>query len=116
MVALKSALLLLALGTEVLAASPSVVCQSKLGPQSIPSNKIPRATTTIHNKVTIQKKVVRKVNVVVVPRPITTTSTEVKTITEITQADPDVETAIETKTGADHLFSIAKHPILIFLV
>ncbi|KAG5655099.1 hypothetical protein KAF25_000222, partial [Fusarium avenaceum] len=109
MVALKSALLLLALGTEILAASPSVVCQSKLGPQSVPSNKIPRATTTIHNKVTIQKKVIRKVNVVVVPRPVTTTSTEVKTITEITQADPDVETAIETKTDTTTTTQVRLH-------
>ncbi|RGP59198.1 hypothetical protein FSPOR_11491 [Fusarium sporotrichioides] len=109
MVTFKSALLLLALGTEALAASPSVICQSKLGPQSIPPNKIPRATTTIHNKVTVQKKVIRKVNVVVIPRPITTTSTEVKTITDTTQADPDVETAIETKTDTTTTNQVRLH-------
>jgi hypothetical protein len=99
MVAVRSILLLLALGTESLVASQSVICQSKLGTKSIPANKIPRATTTIHNKITVQKNVIRKVNVVVIPRHTTTTSTDVKTITETTQADPDVETAIETKTG-----------------
>ncbi|KAF5017579.1 hypothetical protein F66182_10469 [Fusarium sp. NRRL 66182] len=95
MVAFKSALLLLALGTEALAAS-DVVCQSKLGTASIPANKIPRATTTVKNKITIIKKVIRKINVVVVPLPRTTTETE--TIEEKTTvvADPDVETAVET--------------------
>jgi hypothetical protein len=101
MVALRSVLLLLALGTESLVTSQSVICQSKLGTKSIPASKVPRATTTIHNKLTVLKKVIRKVNVVVVPRPTTTTSTEVKTITETTQADPDVETAIEIKTGTN---------------
>ncbi|KAM0422197.1 hypothetical protein ACHAPD_000641 [Fusarium lateritium] len=98
MVALRSALLLLALAAEGLAVSSNVICQSKLGTQSIPASRIPRTTTTVHNKVTVQKKVIRKVNVVVVPRAKTTTSTTVKTITETTQADPGVETAIVTKT------------------
>ncbi|EXA31673.1 hypothetical protein FOVG_17101 [Fusarium oxysporum f. sp. pisi HDV247] len=109
MVAVKSILLLLALGTESLVASQSVICQSKLGTKSIPASKIPRATTTIHNKVTVQKKVIRKVNVVVVPRPTTTTSTEVKTITETTEADPDIETAIETKTDLTTTIEVRLH-------
>ncbi|EMT68858.1 hypothetical protein FOC4_g10004950 [Fusarium odoratissimum] len=109
MVAVKSVLLLLALGTESLVASQSVICQSKLGTKSIPASKIPRATTTIHSKVTVQKKVIRKVNVVVVPRPTTTTSTEVKTITETTQADPDIETAIETKTDTRTTIEVRLH-------
>ncbi|KAF5642504.1 uncharacterized protein FTJAE_3661 [Fusarium tjaetaba] len=109
MVALKSVLLLLALGTESLVASQSVICQSKLGTKSIPASKIPRAATTIHNKLTVLKKVIRKVNVVVVPRPTTTTSTEVKTITETTQADPDIETAIETKTDTTTTIEVRLH-------
>ncbi|KAG9495033.1 hypothetical protein J7337_013264 [Fusarium musae] len=103
MVTLKFVFFLLALGTESL----SVICQSKLGTKSIPASKVPWATTTIHSKLTVLKKVVRKVKVVVVPRPTTTTSTEVKTITETTQADPDVETTIETKTAG---FISAKGP------
>ncbi|ENH71438.1 hypothetical protein FOC1_g10007670 [Fusarium oxysporum f. sp. cubense race 1] len=109
MVAVKSILLLLALGTESLVASQSVICQSKLGTKSIPASKIPRATTTIHNKVTVQKKVIRKVNVVVVPRPTTTTPIEVKTITETTEADPDIETAIETKTDLTTTIEVRLH-------
>ncbi|KAF4951566.1 hypothetical protein FGADI_7341 [Fusarium gaditjirri] len=97
MVAVKSVFLLLALGTESLVASQSVICHSKLGTKSIAASKIPWATTTIHNRVTVQKKVTRKLNVVVVPRPTTTTSTEVKTISETTQADPDTVTTIKTK-------------------
>nr|RBR01174.1 hypothetical protein FVER53263_10678 [Fusarium verticillioides] len=85
----------------------SVICQSKLGTKSITASKVPRATTTIRSKLPVLKKLVRKVNVVVVPRPTTTTSTEVKTITETTQADPDVETTIETKTAG---FISAKGP------
>ncbi|KAJ4109697.1 hypothetical protein NW768_012133 [Fusarium equiseti] len=109
MVALESLLLLFALGTQSLVASQSVICQSQLGSKSIPANKIPRATTTIHSKITVQKKVTRKVNVVVVPRPTTTTSTEVKTITETTQADADVETAIETKTDVTTTIEVRLH-------
>ncbi|KAM0549436.1 hypothetical protein ACHAPJ_009422 [Fusarium lateritium] len=98
MVALKS-VLLLALGTEALAASSSdVVCQSKYGTSSIASSKIPRATTTVKNNVTVIKKVIRKVNVVVIPRPRTTTETETVQETTTTQADPNIETATETMT------------------
>ncbi|KAF5230169.1 hypothetical protein FAUST_9962 [Fusarium austroamericanum] len=99
MVAVKSILLLFALVTESLVASQNLIYQSRLGTKSIHASKIPRATTTIHSKITVQKKVTRKVNVVVIPRPTTTTFTDVKTITETTQADPDVETAIETKAA-----------------
>ncbi|RBR26082.1 uncharacterized protein FIESC28_01110 [Fusarium coffeatum] len=98
MVAIKH-IILLALGTEALAVSSTdVVCQSKLGSVSVPASKIPRATTTVKNNITILKKVIRKVNVIVIPRPCTTTETE--TIEESTTvlADPDVETATEIVT------------------
>ncbi|RGP71621.1 hypothetical protein FLONG3_7056 [Fusarium longipes] len=109
MVAVKSILLLLALGTESLVASQSLICQSSLGTKSIPASKIPRATTTIHNKITVQKKVIRRVNIVVIPRPSTTTSTDIKTITETTQADPDVETALEIKTDTKTTVEVRLH-------
>ncbi|CEF79653.1 hypothetical protein FGSG_04614 [Fusarium graminearum PH-1] len=51
----------------------------------------------------------RKVNVVVIPRPTTTTFTDVKTITETTQADPDVETAIETKADVTTTIEVRLH-------
>ncbi|KAH7241327.1 hypothetical protein BKA59DRAFT_512852 [Fusarium tricinctum] len=99
MVALKSVLLGFALGTEALAVTtPSVVCNSKLGTSSIPSNKIPRATTTVDYKVTITKKFIRKVNVIVIPRPRTTTVTETSKTTTTTMAPADVETATEIVT------------------
>ncbi|KAF5723256.1 hypothetical protein FMUND_2001 [Fusarium mundagurra] len=88
MVTFKSVLLLLALGTESLVAGQSVICQSKLGTKSIPASKIPRATTTIDNKLTVLKKVIRKVNVV---------------------ADPDIETAIETKTDTMTTIEVRLH-------
>ncbi|CAJ0547454.1 Ff.00g042080.m01.CDS01 [Fusarium sp. VM40] len=82
MVAVKSLLVFLALGTEALATTTSgVACLTKLGSSSIASNKIPRATTTVSEKITIVKRYVRKVN--------TTTTTE---------ADPSVKIATEVVT------------------
>ncbi|KAJ4247415.1 hypothetical protein NW762_013090 [Fusarium torreyae] len=99
MVALKHILLGLALSAEALAVTdPSVVCNSKLGTSSVPSSKIPRATTTVDYKVTITKKFVRRVNVVVIPRPRTTTETETVKTTTTTVAPPNVETATMTET------------------
>jgi hypothetical protein len=110
MVALKSVLLGFALGTEALAVTtPSVVCNSKLGTSSIPSNKIPRATTTVDYKVTITKKFIRKVNVIVIPRPRTTTVTETSKTTTTTVAPADVETATEIVTGKKPLGPLREH-------
>ncbi|KAJ4244548.1 hypothetical protein NW762_014403 [Fusarium torreyae] len=99
MVAVKSVLLFLALGAEALAATTSsVTCFTKLGTSSIATNKIPRATTTVTERITVVKKITRKVNVVVIPRPRTTTETETTKTTTTVRADPDVETATETVT------------------
>lgn len=100
MVALKSTLLaILALGNEAFAATTGVICATKLGTVSVASNKIPRATVTVKNQITVIKKVIRKVNVIVVPQPRTTTETQISKTTVTTDADPDVETAISTITG-----------------
>ncbi|KAF5550125.1 hypothetical protein FPHYL_9447 [Fusarium phyllophilum] len=99
MVALKSILFLLAFGTEALGATTEVICQSQYGTKSIASNKVPRATLTVMNQITVIKKVIRKVNVVVVPRAKTTTETETEIQVTTTYADTDVETATETETG-----------------
>ncbi|KAM0554810.1 hypothetical protein ACHAPJ_006543 [Fusarium lateritium] len=99
MVAIKSALVFLTLGAEAAAVSSSnIVCTSKLGTKSVAPNKIPRATTTVANKITITKKVTRKVNVVVVPRPKTVTEKNTIVVTSTSTADPDVETATEWVT------------------
>jgi hypothetical protein len=84
MVAFTSLLVLLTLGAEALAgpAKPdSSTCTTFLGSKTIKS--VPTARTTTIKNVTIIKKVIRKVNVVVVPRPKTTTvhTTETDTIT-----------------------------------
>ncbi|KAF0637914.1 hypothetical protein FPSE5266_03758 [Fusarium pseudograminearum] len=100
MVALKPALLvLLTLGNEALAVTSDVLCTSKLGTASIASNKIPRATTTIKNQVTVIKRIIRKTNVIVVPQPRTTTVTETAKSTVTTDAAPEVEVATSVVTS-----------------
>ncbi|CVL12225.1 uncharacterized protein FPRN_02169 [Fusarium proliferatum] len=99
MVALKSIIFLLAFGTEALGATTDVICQSKYGTKSVASNKVPRATTAVMNQITVIKKVIRKVNVVVVPKAKTTTETETVIKLTTTSVDSDVETATETETG-----------------
>ncbi|KAG5655663.1 hypothetical protein KAF25_009162 [Fusarium avenaceum] len=97
MVSFKSALLLLALGTEALAATaPNPVCNSRLGTVSV--SKIPRVTSTVTQKVTVVKKVIRRINVYVIPRPRTTTVADTVQETVVETADPEVDTATETVT------------------
>ncbi|KAJ4124463.1 hypothetical protein NW754_000158 [Fusarium falciforme] len=50
-----------------IAVTSDVICASRLGTASIASNKIPRATTTVKDQVTVIKRIVRNVNVIVVP-------------------------------------------------
>ncbi|KAF9773134.1 hypothetical protein IL306_009096 [Fusarium sp. DS 682] len=97
MIALKPFIFLLAFGTEALGVTTDVICQSKYGTKSVASNKVPRATTTVKQQITVIKKVIRKVNVVVVPRPKTTTETEIVVEITTTRVD-DAETATETIT------------------
>ncbi|EXK40838.1 hypothetical protein FOMG_07572 [Fusarium oxysporum f. sp. melonis 26406] len=100
MVALKSTLLaLLARSSEALAITTEVVCTTRLGTVSIPANKIPPANTTVINQVTVIKRIVREVNVIVVSRPRTTTRTETAKATTTTIAPPDVKTVTKTVTG-----------------
>jgi hypothetical protein len=96
MVAVKSLLTLLALGAQALAATPSVVCATDLGTKSVKS--IPTSTTTTIKKITVIKKIIRKVNVVVVPVAKTTTIRSTSTVTLTSFADEDVDTATETET------------------
>ncbi|CAG7558064.1 unnamed protein product [Fusarium equiseti] len=93
MVAIKSALALLVLGAHAAQAVSDIICSSELGTKTIQSNKIPRATTTVSERITIVKKFIRKVNVVVIARPYTTTETTTIQTTVISTADPNVKTA-----------------------
>ncbi|KAJ4127738.1 hypothetical protein NW768_008010 [Fusarium equiseti] len=106
MVAVKSIITLLALSARAALAISDVVCSSELGSKSIQPNKIPRATTTVSERITIVKKFIRKVNVVVVARPYTTTETTTIQTTVISTADPDVKTATshvtETQTEIEN--------------
>ncbi|KAM0546758.1 hypothetical protein ACHAPJ_010686 [Fusarium lateritium] len=102
MVAFKSALVFLALSVEALAAVPagsSVVCATKLGTVSVANP--PRATTTTINKLTVIKKVIQKVNVIVIPVAKTTTVKETTTILDTVTAGSDTETATETSTSTE---------------
>ncbi|KAJ4250230.1 hypothetical protein NW762_012045 [Fusarium torreyae] len=102
MVAFKSALIFLALSVEALAAVPassSVVCATKLGTVSVANP--PRATTTTINKLTVIKKVIQKVNVIVIPVAKTTTVKETTTILDTVTAGSDTDTATETSTSTE---------------
>ncbi|KPA35941.1 hypothetical protein FLAG1_11322, partial [Fusarium langsethiae] len=57
---------------------------------------IPTSTATVVNKITVLKKIVRKVNVVVVPKPKTTTIRTTSVVITTETADPRVQTAIRT--------------------
>ncbi|SPJ83974.1 uncharacterized protein FTOL_10490 [Fusarium torulosum] len=97
MVAFKSLLVLLTLGAEALAgpAKPdSSTCTTFLGSKTVKS--VPTARTTTIKNVTIIKKVIRKVNVVVVPRSKTTTVRTTKTDTITHTDDSDVATVTVT--------------------
>ncbi|KAJ4113881.1 hypothetical protein NW768_011411 [Fusarium equiseti] len=97
MVTFKSLIVLLALGTNALAGpvrpeSPS--CTTFLGTKTV--KNVPTATTSVIESKTIVKKVVRKVNVVVVPRPQTTTVRTTKTDTIIFTDDSEIATVTIT--------------------
>ncbi|KAM0549481.1 hypothetical protein ACHAPJ_009467 [Fusarium lateritium] len=98
MVALKALLVLGTLGGQAWgAAPPSPVCSTKLGTVSVA--RVPTATATVAEKITIVKKFIRKVNVVVVPRPKTTTIRTTSLVTTTETADANVRTATDTVTS-----------------
>ncbi|QPC63295.1 hypothetical protein HYE67_005526 [Fusarium culmorum] len=98
MVSFKSILVLLALGTNALAGPEkpiSSTCSTYLGSKTV--KNVPTATTTAIKNITITKKVIRRVNIVVVPQPKTTTVRTIETNT-ITHTDYD-EVATVTVTS-----------------
>ncbi|KAK6709560.1 hypothetical protein SNK04_010505 [Fusarium graminearum] len=87
MVAFKSILVLLALGADALAGPEkplSSTCSTYLGSKTV--KNVPTATTTAFKNITVTKKVIRRVNIVVVPQPKTTTVRTMATNT-ITHTD-----------------------------
>ncbi|KAI6753736.1 hypothetical protein HG531_005905 [Fusarium graminearum] len=103
MVALKSFLLFCALNAQALAAAaPEPTCATALGPNSV--KVVPTATTTVVEKITIVKKFIRKVKVIVVPRPKTTTVkiTEYTTTTEIADAATQTATSVITSEQTEY--------------
>lgn len=96
MVAVKTLFIICALGVQAWAANlgeTDVSCSTKLDTVSLAPNQIPTSTATVVNKITVIKKVVRKVNVVVVPRAKTTTIRATSVVLTTKVADPRVETA-----------------------
>lgn len=95
MVAFKSLLVLLALSVEGIAAlNPTSTCSTALGTKSVKNVPTSRATTV--KKITVIKKVVRKVNVVVIPVAKTSTIRETKIHTSTVIADQATKTATST--------------------
>lgn len=102
MVSLKSLFVFLTLGAEVLAAaSPSLVCATDLGTKSL--KNVPTSTSTTVKRITVVKKVIRKVNVVVVPVAKTTTVRTTEYTTTTVVAGPETETETSTETSKSFL-------------
>ncbi|KAH6952040.1 hypothetical protein DER45DRAFT_618757 [Fusarium avenaceum] len=101
MVALKSLFVVLALGAEALAVSIPT-CSTILGTKTV--KNVPTSTTTVAKHITIIRKVILKVNVVVVPAPKTTTVRITETDTVVTTADQQTDTAWDTVTSESTTF------------
>ncbi|KAM0416833.1 hypothetical protein ACHAPD_005770 [Fusarium lateritium] len=108
MVALKSCLLFLALGAQTLAEPNKLAstCSTILGSKTV--KNVPTSTGTLKKNITIVKKVIRKVNVVVVPPAKITTTVETSTVkstttnlglTSTTTTTVDLSTATEFRTS-----------------
>ncbi|KAF5677566.1 hypothetical protein FHETE_1617 [Fusarium heterosporum] len=94
MVAFKSIFVLLALSTEALAATPSLICATDVGTETV--KNVPTTTLTTVKHVTVVKEIIRKVNVVVIPVAKTTTSWTTEFTLSTFTAEPEIET--ETMT------------------
>ena len=97
MVAFQFLMLLLALGAKALAGPvkpESLSCTTFLGIKTVKT--VPTATTSAIENKTIIKKIVRRVNVAVVPRPVTTTICTNKTDTITFTDDSEIATVTIT--------------------
>ncbi|KAJ4250124.1 hypothetical protein NW762_011934 [Fusarium torreyae] len=95
---------LLALSAEALA-SPAkpAVCSTILGTKTV--KNVPTSTTTAVKKITITKKFIRKLNVVVVPVAKTSTIRTTETDTVTFTADQETDTAWDTITSESTIVS-----------
>ncbi|KAM0499455.1 hypothetical protein ACHAP8_005611 [Fusarium lateritium] len=106
MVAFKSLLVLLTLGAEALAAAvaaPASTCSTALGTKTV--KNVPTSRVTSVKRITITKKVIRKVNIIVVPVVKTSTIRTIETSTSISTADQDTKTATSTIISASTVVS-----------
>ncbi|RBR13308.1 uncharacterized protein FIESC28_08274 [Fusarium coffeatum] len=97
MVAFKSLIVLLALGVKALAGPvkpESLLCTTFLSTKTVKT--VPTATTSVVENKTIIKKIFRRVNVIVVPRPVTTTARTTKTDTITFTDDSEIATVTIT--------------------
>jgi hypothetical protein len=95
MVSLKSLVVLLALGTEALAGlNKPAVCSTILGTKTV--KNVPTSTLTNIKKITITKRIIRRVNVVVIPVAKTTTIKTTKTDTTVSTAPKETDTVWST--------------------
>ncbi|KAF4994723.1 hypothetical protein FDECE_13030 [Fusarium decemcellulare] len=93
-------LFILTFGGQALAALPNdVTCSSLLGPNKVA--KIPTSTVSVTQKITVTKKVVLKVQRVVLGPAKTITSTSTSTSTSTTIADPATKTATVFESKAE---------------
>ncbi|KAL6361093.1 hypothetical protein LRP88_04555 [Fusarium phalaenopsidis] len=97
MVAWRSLTCLLTFGAEAFAlgAPQDVVCATQLGPISVAN--VPRTTSREVEKITITKRVIHKVNIIIIPiARVTKTLTAVKKVRTTQTADPDTDVVTET--------------------
>ncbi|RGP63784.1 hypothetical protein FSPOR_8391 [Fusarium sporotrichioides] len=108
MVVFKTLLVLCALNVQAWATdlgTTEVVCSTKLDTVSLAPVQIPTSTATVVNKITVLKKIVRKVNIVVVPKAKTTTIRTTSVVITTETADPRIETATSTITSEVTVYS-----------
>ncbi|RTE81699.1 hypothetical protein BHE90_003729 [Fusarium euwallaceae] len=97
MVSWRSLACLLALSAEALplGAPQDIVCATQLGPVSVAN--VPRTTSREVEKITVTKRVIPKVSIIIIPiAPVTKTLTAVKKVTTTSTADRDTDVVTET--------------------
>lgn len=104
MVAIKSLFVILALGAEALAVSIPT-CSTILGTKTV--KNVPTSTTTVAKHIAIIRKVIHKVNVIVVPAPKTSTVRITETDTVVTTTDQQTDTAWSTVTCDSKIYAKA---------
>lgn len=107
MVSIKTLLVFLALGADVLAKDTyrPVVCSTKLGTKFVKYPSTKTSTKTVY--ATQTEKIYKRNDVTITPRAITTTVSETLTETSTTTAETETDTATVTETGRTaHVISV----------